>query len=342
VAVGHDAGVAPGPEAGLVDGAVADAVVADATATPPVDAAGAGAGADAAAAADLAAPADVTAGDGGPVDGASADVAPGAGQVRCGEGHASSTNLAIESLVVVPDGTVYYVAGSVGRIRPGMPDEPGWARYNAGFGGGIAYDPRTRTLYLANRGRIAIATIQVAEAGPANLNERRVMGGGVYGMTLGEDGALYYLDEWNGSIYRIVPRDWSQSMVATGLPSRPHALAFGPDGWLYVTQSTGPDVWRVKLEGGKEVMREHFATVGRMHGRGIAFDADGRLYVSAEDQVSQFDRQGQLLMTFPGGGGGIDFGAGALSCGDLYVAGDGVEAIPLPTRGMDVPWHRAP
>jgi hypothetical protein len=98
----------------------------------------------------------------------------------------------------------------------------------------------------------------------------------------------------------------------------------------------------VKLEDGKEVAREKFATVGRLRGRGIAFDDAGRLYVTAGDQLSQFDREGKLLMTMPAGWGGIDFGAGALRCNDLYIAGDGLYALPLPVRGMDVPWHRTP
>jgi glucose/arabinose dehydrogenase len=242
MAIGTDGGGAA--EAGAQDAVAADAAVPEGTVAPPADAAEGGSATDAAvAAADLAAPAEV-----GPADAAPVDGAPASGQVVCGEGSAIALGARIESVVVGPDGTVYYLDGSVfiGRIRPGMPDEPMWARYRGGAGSdGLAYDPKRRTLYAANRGLISMTVVPLASNGVSSgAIERHVAGGGIYGVTLGEDGTLYYLDEWNGSVYRIVPEDWSITMVATGLPNRPHGLAFGSDGWLYVTQSTGPDVWR--------------------------------------------------------------------------------------------------
>jgi streptogramin lyase len=318
---------------GVADTARADRVLPDAASASPADGGAVGA------------PGDATATD----LGAAVDLLPVSGQVQCGSGQASSSSGPLLSLVVTPEGIIYFVDGAawIGRLRPGMPEEKMWFRYRGAGGagtGGIAYDPKHRTVYATNPGWISMTVVEVTSEGvPVSRGERRVAGGGVYGVTLGEDGTLYYLDEWNGTVYRTDPTDWSHSMVATGLPNRPNGLAFGPDGWLYVTQTDGPDVWRIKIEGGKETMREKFATVGNRWGKGITFDSAGNLYVTSDKLLSQFDRNGKLLMTMPSGSGGIDFGAGALDCVHLYVAGDdGLEVHTLGVRGMDVPWHRLP
>jgi hypothetical protein len=38
----------------------------------------------------------------------------------------------------------------------------------------------------------------------------------------------------------------------------------------------------------------------------------------------------------------LDFGAGVLSCNDLYSGGNsgGIKIVKLPVKGANVPWHR--
>lgn len=281
----------------------------------------------------------------GPVPDAGApDGGTEAGAVQCGAGGVPETTSFMDHLVVVPDGTIYFTnGGAIGRIRPGQPEENDWVAAPGGVG--LTYDPRRRTLYAGLRGRLRMLVVKVSEGGEPQPTERPLGSGagGIYGMTLGEDGAVYYLDEWNGSIYRTEPDTWTSTQVATLLPNRPHALAFGPDGWLYVTQTLGTDVWRVKLEANREVAREKFGTVAGTQGRGIAFDERGHLYVAAEGLLTELDPTGKLVQTFPSSAGGIDFGAGHLGCTTLYVAAhEGLRLHPLDVRGMNVPWHRTP
>ena len=95
------------------------------------------------------------------------------------------------------------------------------------------------------------------------------------GIAFGPDGALYVGDR-SGSVLRV--REGAVSLFAT-LPASIAAfhLAFGPDGALYVTAPTlapRDPVYRVSAAGDVEVFFDGF---GRP--QGLAFDADGRLYV---------------------------------------------------------------
>jgi streptogramin lyase len=275
------------------------------------------------------------------------DAAPAdGGLVACGTTKVGPSAGVMDSLVVAPDGTIYFTHGLgdvISRIRPGMPEETPWIRTGISSDlEGIIYDPAGHTLYAASRFRIELISVEMNNPVAPNLGVRRVPGGGIYGLTLGEDHALYYLDEWNGSVYRIAIDGWTSSRVVTGIPGRPHGLAFGPDGWLYLTQTEGNEVWRVKLENGHETAREKFATAPAEQGRGIAFDQAGTLYLTTGKLLSRFDRAGALIDSVPSGDGGLDFGAGALGCGDLYVAGsEGLRVHAFGTPGLSVPWHRA-
>jgi hypothetical protein len=273
------------------------------------------------------------------------DLRSDSGQISCGAGTTPAITGSMEHLVVTPEGTIYYSSGgaAIGRIAPGKPDQDNWVRATQIVG--LTYDPRRRTIYAGLHGRLRMLVVKLTVEDVPDVDERPLGAGagGIYGMTLGEDGAVYYLDEWNGSIYRADPDTWTHTQVVTGLPGRPHALAFGPDGWLYVTQTAGVEVWRVRVEGGKEVAREKFATVGFPEGRGIAFDEQGRLYVTTEGRLTIFDRQGKMIREEPSSAGGLDFGAGHLPCTTLYVAArEGLSAHQFDIRGMNVPWHRTP
>ena len=95
------------------------------------------------------------------------------------------------------------------------------------------------------------------------------------GIAFGPDGLLYVGDR-SGSILRV--EDGRATLVASLPPSvAAFHLAFGPDGALYVTAPTlnaRDRLYRITLDGVVEVVHEGF---GRP--QGLAFDAQGRLYV---------------------------------------------------------------
>jgi sugar lactone lactonase YvrE len=95
------------------------------------------------------------------------------------------------------------------------------------------------------------------------------------GIAFAADGTLFVGDR-SGSIFRV--RDGRPAVFASIPPSvAAFHLAFGPDGWLYVTAPTlgaRDSVYRVSPDGAVEVFYSGF---GRP--QGLAFDANGNLYV---------------------------------------------------------------
>ncbi|MEP6915816.1 MAG: SMP-30/gluconolactonase/LRE family protein [Acidobacteriota bacterium] len=96
------------------------------------------------------------------------------------------------------------------------------------------------------------------------------------GIAFDADGVLYVGDR-TGSIFRV--RDRRSAAVFATIPASVAAfhLAFGPDGWLYVTAPTlgaRDSIYRVSPSGAVEVFYEGF---GRP--QGLAFDRQGDLYV---------------------------------------------------------------
>jgi sugar lactone lactonase YvrE len=124
------------------------------------------------------------------------------------------------------------------------------------------------------------------------------------GIAFGPTGALFVGDR-SGSILRV--DDGRASQFAAIPPSvAAFHLAFGPDGWLYVTAPTlAPRdvVYRVSPEGQVDVFCEGF---GRP--QGLAFDSEGHLYVVdavAGDSAlyrMRIDRPGIKEIVLSGGG----------------------------------------
>lgn len=96
------------------------------------------------------------------------------------------------------------------------------------------------------------------------------------GIAFGPDDALYVGDR-SGSILRVVPDGRATRLAELPASVAAFHLAFGPDGWLYVTAPTlsaRDPVYRVSLDGTVEIFHDGF---GRP--QGLAFDDQGNLYV---------------------------------------------------------------
>lgn len=152
------------------------------------------------------------------------------------------------------------------------------------------------------------------------------------GIAFGPDGALYVGDR-SGSVLRV--SDGNVSLFATLPPSvAAFHLAFGPDGALYVTAPTlasRDPVYRISPSGIIEVFYHGF---GRP--QGIAFDAQGRLYV---------------VDSLAGGSGVYRFTLGRPGPPEQVVVGGGLIGLAFDPRGglvlassdtayrLDVPLH---
>jgi sugar lactone lactonase YvrE len=254
-----------------------------------------------------------------------------------------------EGLVIAPDGTIYFSQPFdspqptfLGRYRPPYDQAPD-ARW-VDMGGnalGIVLDPQRNVLYAGSRKLRKMLKVTLTE--PPTVETLADIEPDVNGVTLGEDHAVYYSDQKGGHIYRLAP-DGTKSRVTVDPPLvQPNGVAFGPDGRLYVVSWSTNDVTRLTLTHEVETAREVFATLPENHGDGIAFDAKGLAYVTAKSILFRISVDGAVVAPLgPSNGANIEFGAGALSCADAYVAGNGqgIARYENDTRGADVPWHR--
>ena len=110
------------------------------------------------------------------------------------------------------------------------------------------------------------------------------------GIAFDKEGFLYVGDR-SGTIFKIAP-DRQIFVFATLEPSiAAYHLAFGPDGFLYVTGPTTSSydcVFRISKSG---VVEKFFRGLGRP--QGMTFDENGNLYVSA----SHLGRRGILRIS---------------------------------------------
>lgn len=134
----------------------------------------------------------------------------------------------------------------------------------------LAVDPRGR-LHVSSRFDGSVHLV----ASDGSVSTVATDLGVACGIAFSRDGDLFVGDR-SGSVLRV--RGGHASVFAT-LPSSVAAyhMAFGPDGWLYVTAPTLSSrdvVYRVSPEGAVESFCDGF---GRP--QGLAFDSDGHLYV---------------------------------------------------------------
>jgi sugar lactone lactonase YvrE len=276
---------------------------------------------------------------------------PRPGTVTCGSTAAAISNMgSAEGVVIAPDGTIYFsqtsAASFIGRIRPGMAIERSWAPVG-GQVFGITYDPKRRLIYAARRtGGAAVLKVDVTATPPA-VSVLGPAEATINGITLGEDEAVYYSDQSGRNINRITYFGVKSRVNAGALPGEPNGLAFGPDQKLYVVYWTGTNqVTRLVLTNAGETRRETFiANLGATNADGAAFDELGRLWVTAANQLRRVAADGSRVeMMMASNGANIEFGAGELSCNDIYVGSGnaGIRRHTVDVKGAVVPWHKHP
>ncbi|HVR69198.1 MAG TPA: GDSL-type esterase/lipase family protein [Vicinamibacteria bacterium] len=276
---------------------------------------------------------------------------PAAAATPCGGARPPLDTIATaEGLVIAPDGTIYFSQPFVGsnqhylaRYRPPYDQAPETQWLDLGGNAlGITLDPQRQVLYAGSRTLRKLLAVSLAD--PPVVRALADAEEGINGVTLGEDGLVYYNDQTSGHVYRVTPGG-AKSRVTTSPLTEPNGLAFGPDGRLYVNSWATPEVVRLSLAHGVEAGRELFATLPQAKADGIAFDARGRLYVTASSTLYEIGPDGKEVTPLGrSAGANVDFGAGALSCSDMYVAGNGqgIRLFRHDTPGLDVPWHRPP
>jgi len=254
-----------------------------------------------------------------------------------------------EGLVISPDGTLYFSQPfaseqptSLGRYRPPYDKGPDARWLDLGGNAlGITLDPKRQVLYAGSRTLGKLLRVTLAE--PPVVTALADVEPDINGVTLGEDAAVYYSDQKGGHLYRVAP-DGTKSRVTAEPPlTQPNGVAFGADGRLYVVSWTTNEVTALTLRDGSEASRAVFATLPEARADGIAFDAAGNAHVTARGVLYRLSADGRTVDSLgPSNGANVEFGAGALSCGDIYVAGNGKGVLrhESQARGKDVPWHR--
>ena len=285
-------------------------------------------------------------GTGGAMGGADAgSEAGGAGTVTCGTAQPDVTGITgAEGLVIGPDGTIYFSQSqAVGRLRPGagMMPEKAWAKLTgAATVWGVAYDGAAKALYAGSPTTKTVYKITLEDT--PTVTPLITMTGSPNGFTMGPDGALYYSDQTGGNVDRVASGATTKTTVNTTALVSPNGVGFGPDGALYVLQYSAGSIVKLTLSNGMETMRTVFVMNGLGNDDGIAFDKSGNLYIGFSgglSKVSAADKTVTHLMGM-GASANVEFGAGALSCKDIYfVNGGKLLRYTNDIEGAVVPWH---
>jgi gluconolactonase len=154
-------------------------------------------------------------------------------------------------------------------------------------------------------------------------------------LAFGVDGSLYVTDsgEWDGRsgvIYRISP-DHQTSVWTSDVPAFTNGCCISPDGdALVVVQSQDPGVWRVPTTAdGTSGRPEVICRLPQTVPDGVAYDADGALYISCyrPDRIYRF-ASGELEIL-------ADDPSGITLCSPTNIAffGDGFSLLAAANLG---------
>ena len=166
----------------------------------------------------------------------------------------------------------------------------------------------------------------------------------INGVTLGEDGAVYYTDQATAHVYRVTAGRHQDAGYTTSPLEDLNGIAFGPD-----KNALRPDVRQGE---GHPSQRWRPARRSRVRpsptspaaGTPTASPSTSRA-ASTSPRAALFRVSGDGKTVESLGeayGANADFGIGALGCSDLYTAGNGkgIFRFENDTPGGDVPWHR--
>jgi sugar lactone lactonase YvrE len=276
-----------------------------------------------------------------------------------------------EVLVIAPDGTVYFsdFGAHVMRYAPPYDKvEPAWATITDGWVFGVMLDPKRKVIYAGSRAPKSGTTVvsnpppgptiyKIDITDPTKVTRFAEAAPGVNGLTMGDDGSLYFADQCcdpgkedaaRGHIYRVTPDGVKTQVTKTPIDNA-DGIAFGPDKKLYVIPYLGMTcpITRLTLDSTfTESARDVYVDItaqGGLHGDGIAFDKSGNVYLTA-GALFKVTPDKVVTKLSPQGGANIEFGAGALSCSEIVWATNSNMVAPQHMNGdiagQDVYWHR--
>lgn len=241
--------------------------------------------------------------------------------------------------------------GLLYRVDLGGGESAVWAETGGGPNG-LALGP-DGAVYVAQNGS---ATIKSRSERPAPAGVQVVRDGRVVDLAtehcvapndlvLAPDGRIYFTDPTAGPP-RVSTLDLERGVVQTALEGIdfPNGLAFGlnPEE-LFVADSRTGSIFRCPVTGAGIGTPEVFASAPGGNPDGIAFDADGNLYVAlfATDEIAVFDTRGTRVASLPTGAGSKPTnccfaGPGLRTLVVTAASGGRVLALPGDFRGIRV------
>lgn len=201
-------------------------------------------------------------------------------------------------------------------------------------GSGMAFD-RDGNLYMASQDvivRIPAAQLAGTTVDPATVQTFATGVPGANGLAFDGNGNLYVSGGNTGTIYVVAPDGAARTFVSGLVSDRQeqristNGLQFGPDGHLYSSNTGTGAIDRITISpDGATGVVERFVTNALLLGAdGIAFAADGDLYVAANERnaIVKVSPDGQVTdVTSNGNTGPLEFPASPAFVGtSLYAS----------------------